>query len=146
VTIIVKEYFMDNENFFELIRRLREKCREREDRVMQKYLLSPAEFDALLSLQSRERVTCRELSSRMNLSVSRGSRIIDKLFSHGLIERTDLDSDRRCKNVWLTSKGEEVRQGISGEMAVCEERLAASCSAAELRALKASLHKITESF
>ena len=137
---------MTNENFFALIRRIRNLCLEREEKVKQKFALSPAEFEALLSLESRERVTCRELSSRMNLSVSRGSRIIEKMFSHGLIERADLNTDRRCKNIWLTEKGQEVREGIRREMACCEENLAAACSESELRNLKSSLRKIVEKF
>lgn len=137
---------MDDENFFDLIRRISHKCREREDRVKRKFALSPAEYEALISLQGRERVTCREFSSRMNLSVSRGSRVIDKLYAHGLIERTDLDSDRRCKNIWLTSKGQEIREGIRLEMAYCEENLAAACPAGVLKTLKAGLSKIVDKF
>ena len=137
---------MDNENFFELIRQLRHKCLEREERVRKMFALSSAEFAALLSLDGRERVTCREFSSRMNLSVSRGSRVIDKLYANGLIERTDLLSDRRCKNVWLTSRGQEVKEEISREMDVCEKVVASAVSDNELRELKRSLRKIAKNF
>jgi DNA-binding MarR family transcriptional regulator len=137
---------MVNENFFELIRQLRHKCLEREERVRKMYALSSAEFAALLSLESSERVTCREFSSRMNLSVSRGSRVIDRLHSNGLIERTDLQSDRRCKNVWLTSRGQEVKEGISREMDVCEKVVSSAVSENELRELKHSLRKIVKNF
>jgi DNA-binding MarR family transcriptional regulator len=133
---------MDDENFFDLIRRISHKCREREDRVKRKFALSPAEYEALISLQGRERVTCREFSSRMRLSVSRGSRIIDKLYSRGLIQRTDLDTDRRCKNIWLTDKGKKVRDAIRQKMSACENQLTSVFSAAELRSLKQSLRRV----
>jgi DNA-binding MarR family transcriptional regulator len=78
----------------------------------------------------------------MDLSVSRGSRVVDRLCSKQYIERVDCDADRRCKNIWLTREGFAVRQKILEEIQKTEDVLTAEYPDAKLLLLKSDLKRL----
>lgn len=104
--------------------------------------LSGAEYRGILCISKEEKITCQEFAKRMDLSVSRGSRVVDRLCTKKYIERVDCESDRRCKNIWLTEKGKTIHQMIAGEIQKIEEILTAGYPGAKLVLLKSDLKRL----
>ena len=77
--------FQDIKN---LIFQVKSGCHAKEDEIREKLNLSPAEFRAILTLEPGAAVPCNVLSKKMFLSVSRGSRVIEKLLKDRLIRET----------------------------------------------------------
>lgn len=106
----------------ELVKSLRQLCFALEREVRREAGLTQAQVLSLLNLNADEVVSCQEFSQRMDLSFSRGSRVIDALVRKGLISRTSSRSDRRCKRIKLTKKGLEAKRKVHQILAKQEER------------------------
>lgn len=117
---------------------------DRENRIREKIGLSEAEYKGVLCMDREKKINCREFSRRMDLSLSRGSRVIDRLCVKQYIERVDCDADRRCKNIWLTPKGNEVRQMIAKEIQDLERALISGYPDAKLELLKSDLRRLSQ--
>lgn len=137
---------MSGEKLLDLVEQIREKCLAKEMEIRQILGLVETEYRGLLCFDGNERITCQEFSARMNLSVSRGSRIIDRLCAGGYLDRADLSSDRRYKNIWLTKKGVTVHCRIHDYRKQCEENLLSDYSATKIRSLKQELKDLNDKF
>ena len=134
------------DNVLDIVDKIREKCLVKEEEIRRVLNLTETEYRGLLCLGGKKGITCQEFSARMNLSVSRGSRIIDRLYARGYVDRADLSSDRRCKNIWLTKKGATVRRRIHDYRKQCEEKLLTDYSATKIRSLKKALRDLSDKF
>jgi len=114
------------------------------NKIRKKLSLSEAEYKGILCLGEGEKITCQEFSGRMDLSVSRGSRVVDRLCVKKYIERVDCDADRRCKNIWLTEKGNEIRLMIAEELQNIEDTLIAEYHGVKLMLLKSDLERLSQ--
>jgi MarR family transcriptional repressor of emrRAB len=137
---------MNDEKLLNIFSSLAERYSETKDSIRKGAGLTGAEFKGLMCLKIDEKISCQDLSGRMSISVSRGSRIIEGLFKKGFLERTDSPTDRRCKNVWLTDSGAQIRNRIEVQIRECEERLIANIPAPRLAQLKIDLKKILRKF
>jgi DNA-binding MarR family transcriptional regulator len=137
---------LSSAKLMDIVEEIREKCSAKEKEIRQILKLSETEYRGLLCFESTERITCQEFSTRMNLSVSRGSRVIDRLFDEGYIERADLSSDRRCKNIWLTKKGAAVRRRIDQQRQQCEDKLTSGYSETKIKNIKKELKCLLDKF
>lgn len=137
---------MGGEKLLDIIDKIREKCQAKEKEIRQKLELIESEYRGFLCFDGNERITCQEFSSRLNLSVSRGSRVIDRLYAGGYIDRADLSSDRRCKNIWLTKKGISLRRKIDKQREQCEENLVSDYSETKIKNLKRELRDLSNKF
>ncbi len=135
---------MIDKKLIEVIYTLAEKCSQHRNRHLKELGLSKAEFRGLMRINEKQKITCREFSERMGLSLSRGSRIVDKLYQRNYILRAGSSSDRRCKMIQLTEKGKKVRGKIAEEMNKCEQKLISEMSDAELKQLKKDLKALIE--
>jgi DNA-binding MarR family transcriptional regulator len=115
----------------------------RENTIRLKLGLSEAEYKGFLCLGEEEKLTCQEFSKRMGLSVSRGSRVVDLLCKKKYIERVDCDSDRRCKNIWLTVKGKNIRRVITQEIQNIEDVLTSDYPDSKLLLFKSDLKRLS---
>lgn len=113
-------------------------------RIRNRLGLSRAEYKGILCIGEEERINCQELSKRMDLSVSRGSRVVDRLFAGEYIRREGCDSDRRCKNIWLTQKGIDTRRTIEGEIQMVENSLTSGYPEAKITLLKSDLKRLSQ--
>ena len=125
---------------------LKEKCADAEEGIRRDLKLSAAEYRGLMCLRPEEKINCQDLSARMNLSVSRGSRIIDNLTRKKFLKRVDCVSDRRCKNVWLTAKGVQAKQKIDSQIQECEDKLVAGIPDQNLIQFKSDLLTLADKF
>ena len=128
--------------FLETVEAIGILCQKQKARICGQLKLSPAEYHGLKSLVPHEKLTCQELARRMNLSLSRCSRIIDRLVLRGYLLRSDCSSDRRCKSIVLTDKGHKVHQRIQALRRECEDRLLTGYAESELASLKQDLDKL----
>lgn len=134
---------METENtLLDLIQILRKKCIERESGIKKRLGLSEAEYQGLQCIAEEEKITCQIFSERMNLSVSRGTRIIDRLFRKGYFDRKDCSEDRRCKNIGLTPNGVEIKKKIEELDKECEKKLTRHFSEKRIITLKKELNRL----
>jgi len=126
----------------DILDELKKECVANEEKIRRSLDLSEAEYNGLLCLNKGEKITCQEFSARMNLSVSRGSRVIDMLFEKGYLDRVDCFEDRRCKNVKLTRNGAAIRRKIDSHRQDREQKLAADYSEQKLAMLKKELRRL----
>jgi DNA-binding MarR family transcriptional regulator len=137
---------LKSEKLVDVLADLRKKCEAQDERIRRSLDLSVAEYNGLLCLNKDEKITCQEYSERMNLSVSRGSRVIDRLFDKGFLDRVDCSEDRRCKYVELTKEGIAIRRKIDGQRQDCEQKLATEYSDRKLTMLKKELQRLIIKF
>ncbi len=137
---------MAQEKLWDTLEILNGRCREQETAIRERLRLSPAEYHGLRRLRPVEAMTCQELARRMGLSLSRGSRVIDRLFSRGYVQKSDCAADRRCKSVCLTKQGEKVRERILALRGECEEQILQDYSQARLTGLKKELKELAAAF
>lgn len=137
---------MNGDRLLDVVEALRKKCLAREEENRKILRLTETEYKGLLCFESKERIACQEFAVRMNLSVSRGSRVIDRLFAKGYIKRADSSEDRRCKYIWLTPKGTTIRSKIDTQRQICEEILVTVSSEEKIKKLKKELINLTKQF
>ena len=137
---------MQDEQLLSIFSSLVEKYSDAKDKIRKETGLTAAEFKGLMCLEIDEEISCQDFSGRMHLSVSRGSRVIENLFNKGYLERIDSSSDRRCKNVWLTRVGVQIRKRMDAQIQECEERLTANIPPNKLKNLKIELTGLLRKF
>ncbi|MCD6516247.1 MAG: MarR family transcriptional regulator [Candidatus Aminicenantes bacterium] len=130
---------MENLKLIDIIYVLSDKCSEHREKHLRELRLLKAEYKGLTCMDKHREITCKEFSEKMGLSLSRGSRIIDKLYKRNYILRADSDSDRRCKMIRLTESGKEARNRIEKEKNKCERKLVSAIPGNKLDQLKKGL-------
>lgn len=127
-----------------LIIDLKYSCMAKEEKIIKELCLSPAEYRGLLSVVPGSEIQCSILSKKMGLSVSRGSRVIDKLVKNGYLREIKDSTDQRATNVVLSPKGVKIQQKIHNMLEDCEHAILKNMSGVELDSLAKSLTKISE--
>jgi DNA-binding MarR family transcriptional regulator len=133
-----------NKRIIDFIFELKSGCSEKEFNIREKLKLSPAEFRGILALNPKNILPCSILAKRMGLSVSRGSRVVEKLMKNGYLKEVKSDGDRRVIKVTLAKKGVKTREKISDMLDECEQSINKKISKAEIETLVISLTKINE--
>ncbi len=83
-------------------------CHRKEEQHASKFDVSTSECRTLRVFRNEDELTMKELSEKMNLAMSRMTRIIDGLVEKELIERGMKPNDRRVCLVHLTSTGKQL--------------------------------------
>jgi DNA-binding MarR family transcriptional regulator len=133
-----------SKNVIEVIFALKTKCCSKEEKIREELKISPAEFKGLMSIEPGVIVPCKVLSQKMGLSVSRGSRVIEKLMKSGYMEEVKTSGDRRVMNITLAKKGINLQKKISKNFQECEHKILKNLSKSELEILISSLIKVNE--
>lgn len=133
-----------SKNVIDVIFALKSKCCSKEERIREELKISPAEFKGLISIEPGVIVPCKVLSQKMGLSVSRGSRVIEKLMKSGFMEEVKTSGDRRVMNITLSKKGIIARKKIMKELHDCEHKILKNLSKTELETLISSLIKVND--
>lgn len=127
----------------DLVIALKHSCLVKEDSIREEFSLSPAEYRGILSIQAGEAVKGNELAEKMGLSVSRGSRVIEKLTQKGYLKRTGNADDRRCLTIALADKGQKVKTKIYKMLDQCEREFESKIPKTEIKSFIKSLDKLT---
>lgn len=118
---MANEYLGDMETkLLSMLLALKTRCTMTDDRIRGETRLSPAEYRALHSIKSGETVSSAEFAERMDLSPSRGSRVIDQLIKNGYCSRTASADDRRVVFIALTLQGRWVKERVEAITRECE--------------------------
>ena len=106
-----------------MIYELKKKCSQSDQRLMRDLKISQSELLFFSALDNCQGISSPELAKNMGLSLSRISRIVDKLVVNGYLDRNADTADRRAIKLCLTSKGKAIRNKIDKARNECEERL-----------------------
>lgn len=85
-----------------------------QNKVVKDYDISIEQYNVLRILKGQKGapITINGIIDRMLDKMSNASRLVDKLYSKGLVERKQKESNRRACDVSITQKGEDVLVGI----------------------------------
>ncbi len=108
---------LEEEAFLNLLRTTDALAR-REAELLKMYGLSPSQYNALRILRGAgsEGVTCGEMSDRMLTKDPDVTRLIDRLDSRNLIQRSRSDHDRRVVRTTITQPGLDLLAQIDAPM------------------------------
>jgi DNA-binding MarR family transcriptional regulator len=94
---------------------------------------------------AREGAIQQELGSVLGIDRSTMVSLIDQLESAGLAKRRPSATDRRAREIAITSKGRRIRQRARRLLSQAEDQVLAGLGAKERRALLALLRRALES-
>lgn len=124
---------------FELILAIKRKCQSNEEQIQSELGLSHAEFHGLIVLDGLQEISGCEFAARMALSPSRGSRVLNKLVTHGYVKTHFDPEDRRMVLLSLTGKGKRTKQRIVSHMSACEQRICSTLDRERVREVSQAL-------
>ncbi len=93
------------------------------DEIGRAYNLTVGEVECISTIATHKRLSSKHLASLMELSPSRGSRIVSRLIERGFIQGAADTNDRRYLSLTLSKKGEQCCKKIIQEKKLCEERI-----------------------
>lgn len=134
------------ERIFDIVTNIKKKCLDKEESIQKEYVLSPAEYNGLLSVNPDETYSCNQLSKRLGLSVSRSSRVLEKLIRNGYFKEIRNNKDRRVMKIRLTEKGINTREKINKRLDECEKDIIKKLQKSELYSLENALNKLSDVF
>lgn len=133
-----------DQTFFKLVTALKKKCTTMETRVQKHLGLSQAEYSGLLVLSPDEQISGHLFAERLNLSVSRTSRVTTRLMEKGFIVIRQNPGNRREIEVSLTPKGVSARADIAREIAECERSILSELPEGKKQEIKDALSTLIE--
>lgn len=101
-------------------------------------------FITLIVLNDDPGLTISSLSDKLHISKQQMTPIIDKLLRSGYVSRQIQANDRRCSNISLTAKGQNIIQSHNAENSQHLAQLIAGLSAAEINDFDASLRVLSK--
>ena len=134
------------EKLFDMVVSIMKRCQMTEEKIKNEFALSTAEYNGLLAMIPGEKILCNALSKRMELSPSRGSRVIERLVRKGYVRSSQVPNDRRSLELSLTREGTNMRQRIEGKLHECEERMLSTLSRSEQDLVRQGLTLLTAVF
>ena len=114
--------------------------------MLRPYQISWQQFNILRILKGQypQPASIKSLTERMVDRTSNTSRLVDKLFSKGLVDRCVNPSDRRKADVFITSKGLEILDKCSVEMETGLTAKISSLTEEEARSVNLLLNKLRD--
>lgn len=106
-----------------LVYEMKKKCAAIDAQLMEQLHLSQSELLFFSSLDQCTGISSPELAKNMGLSLSRISRVIEKLVVDGYVDRNIDKTDRRAITLCLTESGKRIREEIDKNRQDCEARL-----------------------
>ena len=133
---------MEESTIIDLIIELQKKCSLENDQFIEKLGISQAEYNMFICLKNCKHFNSYSVSEKMSLSLSRVSRIIDKMVTKGFLNRTTNKEDRRAIDIKMTKKGESILQNIIVFLQKREENIENQLSDNDISKIKSSFNKL----
>jgi len=133
-----------NENILDLLYELKKKCVISDDAFMLKADLTQAEYHFFIAISSCDEINSALIAKKMDLSLSRVSRVLDKLVKRKFLIRKTNSNDRRAIKLKLTKEGEELKKQIEEYRKDCEYKITNSLSGKELADIKKSFYRVLD--
>ena len=115
---------------------MKKKCGQTDQQLMDDLKISQSELLFFSALNDCQGINSPELAKNMGLSLSRVSRVVDKLVVNGFLDRNSDTADRRAITLCLTPKGKDIRSKIDKVRNECEARLLDTIPADEMNLFK----------
>ena len=126
----------------DMVYEMKKKCASVDEQLMDDLDISQSELLFFSSLDNCLGLSSPELAKNMGLSLSRISRVVDKLVVNGFLDRNTDKSDRRAITLCLTLKGKEIKSRISEVRNECETRLLSTIPHDEIEQFRRIIAKI----
>ncbi len=104
--------------------------------------VSFGQWPFLMMLWAQDGLTQRELSQRVSNEEGTTTRTLDRMEADGLIERKANITDRRQRNIYLTSRGRSLRDKLVPESLANSGMTTGPLAPKEVAALRAALKKM----
>ena len=127
-----------------MVYEMKKKCANIDQQLMDDLNISQSELLFFSSLDNCQGLSSPELAKNMGLSLSRISRVVDKLVVNGYLDRSADTADRRAITLCLTAKGKVIRSRIDEVRNECEARLLEAISSDEIERLRDVISKIVK--
>ena len=112
---------------------------------LKKYGVSFGQWPFLMMLWAEDGLTQRDLSRRLSNEEATTTRTLDRMEADGLILRKANITDRRQRNIYLTSKGRSLRDQLVPEALANSELTTGQLTPDEVASLRAALKKMVGS-
>ena len=133
-----------DKNILELLYELKKKCLINDEAFMSKANLTLAEYHFFIAISSCNEINSNIIAKKMDLSLSRISRVIDMLVKRKFLTRKTDSSDRRAIKLSLTKEGKDLKKQIEEYRKDCEFKIVKNVSSKELDIIKKSFTKVLE--
>lgn len=125
-------------SFIDKVITLKTKCRVEEE-LGKEYDLTYSEVHCIMVFTPGEKISSGDLSSRMALSPSRGSRVVKSLVKKGFLVENEDKRDRRMTLLTYSAKGMECWKTLERVKKECERRMTGNLSTLEIQKLREGL-------
>ncbi len=103
---------MEDSSILDLIYELKKKCIQSDEDFFNTLDISQAEYNMFICLKNCKHFNSYSVAEKMQLSLSRVSRIIDKMVNREFLARSTNKIDRRAIDIKMTPTGKEVMNKI----------------------------------
>jgi DNA-binding MarR family transcriptional regulator len=131
-----------SELILDTLNELRKKCISNDCLAMEKFDLSPAEYEFFLVYLKQKSLETSKIAFGMGLSLSRLSRVIEKLVINGYLTRKAMPGDRRAIQLAFTSKGKQTIKKVAIHREQCEKKLTSTLNKTEKEQIERSLKQL----
>lgn len=135
---------MADSTILELIYELRKKCIQGDDDFFNSLDISQAEYNMFLCLRDCKHFNSYSVAEKMQLSLSRVSRIIDKMVNKEYLTRSTNKTDRRAIDIKMTPLGKEIMNKIIEYRFKRESNLCDKIATKDVEKIKSSLNILIE--
>ena len=125
-----------------LLEDLKQKCSLNDELFMQEAGITQAEYNFFIAICSFDEIVSSVVAEKMDLSLSRVSRVIDNLVNKKLMRRRSDKKDRRAIKLSLTQSGKKLKHNIEAYRKECELRFLDNLTEDELLLIKESFFKV----
>lgn len=134
---------MKNEELiFDLIFQLEKKYQQEKDLFIETMNISQAEYNLFICLKNCDHFNSYSIADKMNLSLSRVSRIIDKMVKNNYLTRKVNKKDRRAIDIAITEKGKMVTKKITDFIISKSSEIEKKLSISDFNNIKTNLSKL----
>jgi len=127
------------DSIIEQIFKLKYKCVSTEETFFEKAEISQADYHVIDKLEIDECLTATEFAVRLDVSVSRGSRIITRMLKNGYLNSSPADGDRRKLMLSLSKKGKDTKLKITSMKNECNRKIQTKLSEQQMDTLQKNL-------
>jgi len=135
---------MEEASILDLIYELKKKCTLGDEEFFNTIKISQAEYNMFLCLRNCKHFNSYSVAEKMQLSLSRVSRIIDKMVNKEFLSRSTNKTDRRAIDIKMTETGKDIMNKIIAYREKREENLQSKINQTEEVEIRKCLEKLTE--
>ena len=115
-----------------------------EEEIGQDFNLTNKELSCIFNLKEIKTIHSKDLSQKINLSPSRGSRVINSLIKKGYLTEIQAPEDKRYLNLSLSKKGIGIFKKVEEKKYECENRLLSKLNHQQHQIVKEGLNILLE--